>query len=41
MKDQIPFTDGMWDSVRDNWWDKAEAIAHIPEAHLDKRREAF
>jgi hypothetical protein len=30
----------MWDSICDNWWDKVEAIEHIPDMHVEKRRQA-
>jgi hypothetical protein len=41
LKKDIAFTDEMWDSVCDNWWDKVEAIQDFPEIHLEKRLQAF
>jgi hypothetical protein len=35
------YTKEMISSIDDNWWDKVEAIEHIPDLHVEKRRQAF
>jgi hypothetical protein len=36
---RIAFTQEMWDSIDSDWWDRVEAIEHIPEAHAQRVRD--